>query len=63
LIASASAAAKAMAAPAVAIAPVGPWAYAQEDAVVEIARAVKAVGRAGIGCIVVVAVITDGRNT
>jgi len=61
-IASAAAITEAMAAPAVAIAPAGPWAHAQEDAVVEVPRPVKAIGRAGVRRIVVVAVRTDGLN-
>jgi hypothetical protein len=48
--------------PAVAIAPVGPWAHAQEDAVIEVARPIITVGRAGIGCIAVVAIGTDRLN-
>ena len=39
----------AMAAPAVGITPAGPWAHAQEDAVVEVIRPVKALGRAAVG--------------
>ena len=38
----------AMAAPAVGITPAGPWAHAQEDAVVEVIRPVKALGRASV---------------
>jgi hypothetical protein len=48
--------AEAMLTPAVAIAPVRPWAYAQEDPVVEIARPIKTAGCAAVRCIVVVAV-------
>ena len=62
-IASTATAAKAMSAPAVTIAPVGPWTYAQEDAVVKIARAEVAGRRAGVGCVVVVAVRTYRRRT
>jgi len=40
---------EAMSAPAVAIAPAGPGAHAQEDAVVEVARPVKSIGGAGVG--------------
>ena len=61
-IAPAAAIDEAMAAPAVAIAPAGPWAHAQEDAVVEVARPVKSIGRAGVGRIVVIAVGTDRLN-
>jgi hypothetical protein len=62
-IASTTGTTEAMTAPAVAIAPVGPWTHSQEDAVIEITRSIKTVGRTGIGCIVVVAVGTDWRNT
>jgi len=50
----------AMAAPAVTITPAGPGTHAQEDAVVEVIRPVKALGRAAVGCSFVVAVRTDG---
>jgi hypothetical protein len=50
---------KAMAAPAVAVAPSAPWAHTQEDAVVEVSRPVIAVGRAGVWRIAVVAIRTD----
>ena len=53
---SSAAAAEAMTAPAMAIAPVSPGAYTQEDAVVEIARPIKAHGCASVGCVVIVAV-------
>jgi hypothetical protein len=53
---------EAMAAPSVAISPSGPWAHAQEDAVVEIARPVKAIGRTGVRRIVVVAIRTYRLN-
>jgi hypothetical protein len=52
-----------MPAPAVAISPASPWAHAKEDAVVEIPRPVKTVGRASVWRIVVVAVGTDRLNT
>jgi hypothetical protein len=51
---------KAMTAPTVVIAPAGPWAHAQEDAVVEVARPVITNRGAGIRCIAVVTVRTDG---
>lgn len=54
---------KAVTAPAVSIAPTGPGAHAEEDAVVEIAWTIEAHGRAGVGCIVVIAVRTDRLNT
>ena len=49
----------AMFAPAVAITPAGPWTRAQEDAVVEVIRPVKALGRAAVGCGFVVAPLAD----
>ncbi len=63
VVSPSSSAAKTMAAPAVAVAPAGPWAHAQEDAVIEIAGPVKAIRRACIGGIVVIAVGTDGWDT
>jgi hypothetical protein len=62
VVASAAFADKAMITPAVAIAPAGPWAHAQEDAAVEVSRPVEAIRRASVGCVVVVAVGTDGLN-
>jgi len=62
-VATASTAAKAMPAPAVAVAPVSPWTYAQEDAIVKIARAEVAIGRAGVGRIVVIAIRAYRRRT
>ena len=62
VVATAAASTKAMAAPAVAVTPVGPWAYAQKDAVIKVARAVKAIGGAGVGRVVVVAVRADRLN-
>jgi hypothetical protein len=53
---------EAMLAPAVGIAPAGPGTYTQEDAVKEISRPVKAIGRAGVGRIFVVAVGADRWN-
>ena len=52
-----------MATPAVVIAPASPWAHAQEDSVVEIARPVETNRCAGVWGIVVVAVGTNGWNT
>jgi hypothetical protein len=49
-----------MTAPAVAIAPAGPWAHAQEDAAIEVPRTVKSIGCAGVRRIVVIAVRTYG---
>ena len=51
---------KAMTAPTVVITPAGPWTHAQEDAVVEVARPVITNRGAGIRCIAVVTVRTDG---
>jgi hypothetical protein len=51
-----SCATEAMITPAVAIAPACPWTHTQEDAVIEIARPIKATGCAAVRCIVVVAV-------
>jgi hypothetical protein len=55
-IPSSSAIAEAMVAPAVAVAPTSPWTHAQENAVIEIARAIEADGGARVRCVVVVAV-------
>ena len=63
VIVSSSAADEAMAAPAVAVAPAGPWTHAQEDAVIEIARPVKANRRAGVRRVVVITVGTGRLNT
>ena len=46
-----------------AIAPAGPGANAQEDAVVEVPRAVKARGRAAIGRIFVIAILANRGRT
>src|SRR5580658_7959952 len=63
VITSSAFAHKAMAAPAVAVAPPGPWAHTQEDAVVEVPRPVEAIGRASVWRIVVIAVGTNRLNT
>jgi len=60
VIAAAALRDEAMAAPAVGVTPAGPGAYAQEDAVVEVPRPVKAHGGAAVGCSFVVAVLADG---
>jgi hypothetical protein len=52
-----------MAAPAVAVAPSGPGAHAQEDAVVEVPWPVIAIGRAGVGRVLVVAILTNRLHT
>jgi len=60
-VASSTTTAEAMISPAMAIAPISPWAYTKEDAVIEVTRPVIAIGCAGIRCIVVVSVGTDWR--
>jgi hypothetical protein len=50
----------AMLAPAVGISPAGPWAHAQEDAVVEVIRPVKTLGRAAVRRGFVIAPLADG---
>jgi hypothetical protein len=62
-ISSASGIDKAMAAPTVVITPACPWAHAQEDAVVEVARPVITNRGARVRCIAVVAVRTDRGRT
>lgn len=62
-IASATALTEPMAAPTVAITPAGPWAHAKEDATIEVPGPVEAIGRAGVGGIIVIAVGTDRLNT
>jgi hypothetical protein len=61
-VSSSSTTAEAMLTPAVAIAPVRPWSYAEEDPVVEIARPIKTTGGTAVWCIAVVAVGTHGRS-
>ena len=53
---------EAMLAPAVAIAPAGPGAHAEEDAIVEVPRPVKSIGGAGVRRSFVIAPLTDGWN-
>jgi len=53
---------KPMAAPAIAIAPAGPWSHAQKDAVVEVPRPVKSIRRAGVGRVVVITVLANRLN-
>lgn len=48
--------------PAMVVAPIGPGTYAQEDAVVEVARAVVAVGGAGVRGIVIVTPLAGRRR-
>jgi hypothetical protein len=62
VISSTTTAAETMTSPAVAIAPASPWAHAQEDTVVEIARPVKTNWCAGIWCVVIVTVGTSRLN-
>jgi hypothetical protein len=61
-ISSPTTTAEAMAAPTVVIAPSRPRAHAQEDAVIKIAGPIVTNGRAGIWCVVVVAIRTSGRR-
>jgi hypothetical protein len=51
---------EAMLAPAVGIAPAGPRAHAEEDAIVKVPRPVKTIGRASVGRSFVIAPLTDG---
>jgi len=60
-IATAAVVVEAMSAPAVAVSPAGPGAHAEEDAVIEVARAIVAIGRAGVGGVVVVSPLADRR--
>jgi len=61
VVPASSAAAEAMFTPAMAVAPMRPWAHAEEDTVIEISRPVKAAGCAAVRCVVVIAVGTDRR--
>ena len=61
-IPSSATAIEAVFAPAVAVAPVRPRPHAQEDPVIEIARPIKATGRAAVWCVLVIAVGTDRLN-
>ena len=54
---------EAMTAPAVSVAPVGPWTYAEKDAVIEVAGPVETAGGAGVRWVFVIAVGTDRRRT
>ena len=62
-ITAAAAVTKPVSAPAVAIAPTGPRAHAQEDAVVKVSWPIEAHGRTGVGRIVVIAVLANRLNT
>ena len=62
VVVAAAGSVEAMASPAVAVAPIGPGAYAEEDAVVEVAGAVITVGSAGVGGVVIVSPFADGRS-
>jgi hypothetical protein len=62
-IPSSAAAAETMVAPAVAIAPAGPWAHSQENAVIEIAWSVEADWSTGVRRIVVVAIGANRWST
>jgi hypothetical protein len=61
-VAASAGSGKAMAAPAVRVAPVGPGTNAEEDAVIKVAGTVVAVRYAGIGCVVVVAPLAPRRR-
>ena len=61
-IASTTAVDEPMPTPPMTITPAGPWAHSQEDPVIEVSRPVKAIGRAGIRRIVVVAVLANWLN-
>jgi hypothetical protein len=63
MVVTAMAAAKAVAAPAVVVTPMGPWTDAQEDAIVEIPAPVVALRRAAVRCVAVIAVGTGRRRT
>ena len=52
-----------MATPAVVIAPVPPGTDAQEDAVIEVAGAIEADWRTGVGCVIVITVGADRRRS
>jgi len=60
VIAAAALTMEAMVAPTMAVTPAGPWAYAEKDAVVEIPRSVKAIGRASVRRSFIIAPLTDG---
>jgi hypothetical protein len=62
VVAASAAISEAMSAPSVPIAPAGPGTHAQEDAVVEVPRAVKAIGCAAIGLIFVIAIFANRRR-
>jgi hypothetical protein len=63
MIVTAARAAETIAAPAVVIAPVSPGPYAEEDAVVEVAGAIVAIGCAGVRGVVIVAPPACGRRS
>jgi hypothetical protein len=54
---------EAMTAPAMAISPVSPGTYAEEDAIVEVAVTVVPVGRACIGSVIIVSPLAGGGRT
>jgi hypothetical protein len=62
-IVDASAAVEPIASPAVAISPIRPGTYAEEDAVVKVAGTVVAVGGAGVGIIIVITPRACGRRS
>jgi hypothetical protein len=59
-IVSSTRAAEAIGSPAVGIAPVKPWADAEKDAIIEVSRTVKPIRSAGVGGVVIVAILADG---
>lgn len=60
VVAAAALAMEAILAPAVGVTPAGPGAHAQEEAVVEVSRPVKTLGRAAVGWSFVIAPLTSG---
>jgi hypothetical protein len=62
VIAASAAITEAMFAPSVSVAPAGPGTHTEEDAVVEVSWPVKAIGRAAVGRVVVVAVGANRWN-
>jgi hypothetical protein len=62
-VAASTGSGEAMAAPAVSVAPIGPGTDAEEDAVIEVARAIVACGGAVVGSVVVVTVGAHWRRT
>jgi hypothetical protein len=63
VVAASTPVSEAMAAPAMAIAPAGPGTNAQKHPVVEVPRTIKAIRRAAIGRIFVIAILASRRRT